>query len=177
MSAHSSHLQCFRGPYWERRVRILQIDPHTQAQCCSLRQSSFTNCCNSTYLTHVSHSKAYSEAAWEAWKTNMAGQFTTEQQQAAKQYILSFPRVAGWVKKACQGQGECWRGSCFQWFWVARFASCSPHSLLKDVKHIQRMSVATNENKAQHTAIWLPTGIEINPNTWRWLNTPHRARV
>lgn len=34
------------------------------------------------------------------------------------------------------------------------------------------MSVATNENKARHTAIWLPRGTEINPNTWLWLNTP-----
>lgn len=105
----------------------------------------------------------------------MAGKFTTDQQQAAMQYILSFPRVAGWVKKACQGQGDCWMGSCFQWLLEARFVSCNPHNLLKDVKHIQRMSVATNENKAQHTAIWLPTGIKMNPNTWQWLNCPPPA--
>lgn len=91
-------------------------------------------------------------------KPTWRGQFMTKQQQAAKLYMACFPRVAGWVKKARQGQGECWRGSCFQWFWVARFVSCSPHSLLKDVKHIQRMSVATNENKPRHTAIKLPTG-------------------
>lgn len=32
------------------------------------------------------------------------------------------------------------------------------------------MSVTTNKNKAQLSAIWLPTGFKINLNTWHWLN-------
>lgn len=31
------------------------------------------------------------------------------------------------------------------------------------------------KTEAQHTAIWLPTGFEINPNTWLGLNTPQQG--
>lgn len=92
--------------------------------------------------------------------------------------FLAFPGWQGGLRRPTRVRGNAGGARVSDGFRKARFASCSPHILLKDVKHIQRMSVATNRKKAARAGIWLPTGIErIHPNTWCCLHGLSRAQV
>lgn len=73
----------------------------------------------------------------------------------------------GQVKGSAAGEG-----SCFQWFWVAKFAKLQP---TQSIKRCETYSENVSDNQwkqgSAHCNLASNRASKINPNTWHCLNT------